>query len=51
MEKKKTGALNLGAKGLGIVILAFLSCYIYSALTSDSLNVTVNVFGSYGTEC
>lgn len=48
MEKKKTGALNLGAKGLGIVILAFLSCYIYSALTSDSLNVTVNVFGAMG---
>lgn len=48
MEKKKTGALNLGPKGLGIVILAFLTCYIYSALTSDSLNVTVNVFGAMG---
>lgn len=48
MEKKKTGALNLGAKGFVIVILAFLSCYLYSALTSDSLNVTVNVFGALG---
>ncbi len=48
MEKKKTGALNLGAKGLGIVILAFLTCYLYSALTSDSLNVTVGVFGGMG---
>lgn len=48
MENKKTGALNLGAKGVGIVILAFLSCYLYSALTSDSLNVTVNVFGAMG---
>ena len=27
MEKKKTGALNLGAKGFVVVILAFLSCY------------------------
>lgn len=48
MEKKKTGALNLGAKGFVVVILAFLSCYLYSALTSDSLNVTVNVFGAMG---
>lgn len=48
MEKKKTGALNLGSKGFVVVILAFLSCYLYSALTSDSLNVTVNVFGAMG---
>ena len=48
MEKKKTAALNLGPKGLGIVLLAFASCYLYSVLTSDSLNVTVSVFGSMG---
>ena len=48
MEKKKTAALNIGPKGLVIVILAFLSCYCYSALTSDSLNVTVSVFGGMG---
>ena len=39
---KKTGALNLGAKGFVIIILAFVSCYVYSALTSDSLNITIN---------
>ena len=44
----KTGALNLGSKGFVIVILSFLSCYMYSALTSDSLNVTVGVFGGMG---
>ncbi|MBQ7446781.1 MAG: MFS transporter [Eubacterium sp.] len=48
MEKKKTGALNLGPKGLGVVILSFLACYMYSAMTSDSLNVTVGVFGQMG---
>lgn len=47
-KKKKTAALNLGPKGFVIVILAFLSCYIYSALTSDSLNVTISVFGEMG---
>ena len=45
MENKKTNALNLGPKGLVIVILGFLSCYLYSALTSDSLNVTIPVLG------
>ena len=44
----KTGALNLGAKGFVIVILSFLSCYMYSALTSDSLNITVGAFGELG---
>lgn len=48
MENKKTGAFNLGPKGLVIVILAFVSCYVYSALTSDSLNVTVGAFGQMG---
>lgn len=47
-EKGKTGAMSLGAKGFVIVILSFLSCYLYSALTSDSLNVTVGVFGELG---
>ncbi|SDB21787.1 MFS transporter [Eubacterium oxidoreducens] len=46
--QKKTAAFNLGAKGLVIVILGFVSCYLYSALTSDSLNVTVKVFGGMG---
>ena len=31
-----------------IVILAFFSCYVYSALTSDSLNVTRDVFIGLG---
>ena len=48
MEKKKTAAFNLGPKGLVIVILGFVSCYLYSALTSDSLNVTIGVFGGMG---
>lgn len=48
MENKKTNALNLGPKGLVIVILGFLSCYLYSALTSDSLNVTIPVLGELG---
>lgn len=49
MEKKQnTGAFNLGWKGLVIVILGFVSCYVYSALTSDSLNVTISVFGKMG---
>lgn len=48
MENKKTSALNLGPKGLVIVILSFVSCYLYSALTSDSLNITIGVFGGMG---
>ncbi len=40
MNNKKTSSWNLGVKGYIIVILAFFSCYVYSALTSDSLNVT-----------
>ncbi|MCD8230963.1 MAG: MFS transporter [Clostridiales bacterium] len=48
MENKKTSGVNLGAKGFVIVALAFVSCYLYSALTSDSLNVTVSVFGEMG---
>ncbi len=47
-EMGKTGALNLGAKGFVVVILSFLSCYMYSALTSDSLNVTVDIFIGMG---
>ena len=38
MNNKKTSSWNLGVKGYIIVILAFFSCYVYSALTSDSLN-------------
>lgn len=45
---KKSNSFNLGAKGYVIVILAFVSCYVYSALTSDSLNVTIGVFGKMG---
>lgn len=45
---KKTNSFNLGVKGYIIIILAFVSCYVYSALTSDSLNVTINVFGAMG---
>ncbi len=48
MDNKNTNALNLGPKGLVIVILGFLSCYLYSALTSDSLNVTIPVLGELG---
>lgn len=48
MEKKKTAAFNLGPKGLVIVILGFVSCYLYSALTSDSLNITIGAFGGMG---
>lgn len=48
MEKKKTGAFNLGGRGFLMVILAFFSCYMYSTLTSDSLNVTVSAFGAMG---
>lgn len=44
MNNKKTSSWNLGVKGYIIVILAFFSCYVYSALTSDSLNVTRDVF-------
>lgn len=47
-NNKKTAAFNLGPKGLVIVILGFVSCYLYSALTSDSLNITVGVFGGMG---
>lgn len=45
---KKTGSFNLGVKGFLIVFLSFVSCYVYSALTSDSLNVTIDVFGQMG---
>ena len=44
----QTGALNLGAKGFIVVLLSFLSCYMYSALTSDSLNITVDIFIGMG---
>lgn len=47
-ELGKTGALNLGAKGFVVIILSFLSCYMYSALTSDSLNITVDIFIGMG---
>lgn len=39
MNNKKTGAFNLGGRGFLMVILSFLSCYMYSALTSDMINV------------
>ena len=48
MEKKQTGAFSLGGRGFLIVILSFISCYLYSALTSDSLNVTPEVFVARG---
>ena len=44
MNNKKTSSWNLGVKGYIVVILAFFSCYVYSALTSDSLNVTRDIF-------
>jgi len=48
MEQKRTSNWNLGVKGYIVVILAFFSCYIYSALTSDSLNVTRDIFIAQG---
>lgn len=48
MEKKKTGSLNLGAKGFGIVILAFFCCYLYPAMTSDGLNFIIPAFSNLG---
>lgn len=48
MNKKKSGAFNLGGRGFLIVMLSFFSCYLYSALTSDSLNVTPDVFMAAG---
>ena len=48
MEQRKTSSWNLGVKGYIIVILAFFSCYIYSAMTSDSLNVTRDIFIGQG---
>ena len=47
-KKGKSGAMSLGGKGFVIVLLSFLSCYLYSALTSDSLNITVDVFSGMG---
>ena len=44
MNNKKTSSWSLGVKGYIVVILAFFSCYVYSALTSDSLNVTRDIF-------
>ena len=48
MENKKTSSWNLGVKGYIVVILAFFSCYVYSAMTSDSLNVTRDIFIGQG---
>lgn len=48
MNQKTTGSLNLGKKGWIIVILGFVSCYCYSTLTSDSLNITIGAFGNMG---
>lgn len=48
MTKSKTSSWNLGVNGYIIVILAFFSCYIYSAMTSDSLNVTRDIFIAQG---
>ncbi len=48
MEKKKSGAFDLGARGYLLVMLSFVSCYLYSALTSDSLNVTPASFVERG---
>ncbi len=48
MESEKTSSWNLGVKGYIVVILAFFSCYVYSAMTSDSLNVTRNIFIGQG---
>lgn len=48
MEKKGTGSFNLGKKGWIIVLLGFVSCYCYSTLTSDSLNITIGAFGEMG---
>lgn len=38
----------MGGRGFLMVILAFFSCYMYSTLTSDSLNVTIGAFGAMG---
>ena len=48
MERKKTSNWNLGVKGYIVVILAFFTCYICSAITSDSLNVTRDIFIGQG---
>ena len=39
---------NLGKKGWFIILLSFLSIYINSAMTSDSLNVTIAAFAERG---
>lgn len=44
MNNKKTGAFNLGGRGFLMVILSFLSCYMYSALTSDMINVMPDAY-------
>lgn len=48
MNNKKSSAFSLGGQGFVIIILAFISCYLYSAMTSDSLNVSIGVFGEMG---
>lgn len=44
----KNSGWNLGKKGWVIIILAFLTIYINSAMTSDSLNVTISAFAERG---
>ncbi len=46
--EKKSNSFNLGSRGFIVILLSFMSCYLYSALTSDSLNVTIGVFGEMG---
>ena len=48
MQKEKGNAFNLGGHGFVIIILSFISCYLYSALTSDSLNIAIPLFGEMG---
>jgi MFS transporter, OFA family, oxalate/formate antiporter len=48
MQKSKGNAFSLGGNGFVIIILAFISCYLYSALTSDSLNIAIPIFGAMG---
>lgn len=48
MRKKKTGSMNLGTQGWFVVILALITIYVNSAVSSDSLNVVVNIFTAKG---
>ena len=48
VKNTNKSGFKISPRGLFIIILSFLSIYTYTALSGDSLNITINVFAAMG---